>query len=147
MDAQQQQYNFDCAYRELPRCVSGFDPCYHKTADQLAFLALHELDMYEEDEDSDIKTQGDARTVRAYIKRWKENNMSSRFTFYVQLVDDTDADIGEDVFELYEGPSRCLATDAFQRAKRAGLFPGVELQMVRRDNVKRTNYLMEKFII
>lgn len=60
--------NFDAAVKRMPRALQGsFDPLTHKTVSDLARLAAHELDLYTESEECDIRNSGEAKTVHAYL--------------------------------------------------------------------------------
>jgi hypothetical protein len=49
----------------MPAALGGLDPLSHKTPDDLAWMARHEIDLYEEGEESDIGSAADLR--RAYL--------------------------------------------------------------------------------
>ncbi len=53
----------------IPAFVArSYDPHSHKTKDDLAWLIRHELDLYEEDEETDM-TPRDARAARLWLKQ------------------------------------------------------------------------------
>ena len=61
--------DFDRAVRTLPAALQrSFDPMQHKTLDDLRALAEHELDLYEEGEETDIRSKRQAAARRA-VKR------------------------------------------------------------------------------
>jgi hypothetical protein len=68
---------FDIALKALPKYIVGYDALSHKTVSDLVFLARHELDLYEEGEDTDIRTLKQAAAVRAYIERFGTPGMFS----------------------------------------------------------------------
>lgn len=62
---------FEKAFQEMPECAMGnYDPLEHKTVEDLVFCAQHELDMYEEGEETDISTTRQVKQVRAFIAKW-----------------------------------------------------------------------------
>ena len=55
--------------KNIPACVAAsYDPLTHKTPDDVAFLVRHELDLYEEGEETDM-TARDARDARRWLER------------------------------------------------------------------------------
>lgn len=54
--------------RRMPKaCVGNFDPAAMKTVDDLAFCARFEMDLYEEGESSDIKSDEQYAKVAKYL--------------------------------------------------------------------------------
>lgn len=90
--------SFDLALKQLPEsCRGKYDPLSHKSVADLIYCAQHELDMYEEGEESDIKSDREAQKVRYYIKAFKMTN--PQYTLTVAL------GVGEEGLkrrELYE---------------------------------------------
>jgi len=63
--------SFEDARKELPIPVIGnFDPLTHKTVADLVYIAQHELDLYAEGEDTDIRSTVQAGTVREFIAKY-----------------------------------------------------------------------------
>lgn len=63
---------FDLALKQLPRvCMGNYDPLAHTTVQDLVYCAQHELDMYEEGEETDIKSAKQAQKVRDFIQVFK----------------------------------------------------------------------------
>lgn len=61
--------SFDEALRRMPKLLFGsLDYSYHKTLADLHYLAQHELDLWQEGEESDIHNDRDAQQV----KKWME---------------------------------------------------------------------------
>jgi hypothetical protein len=59
--------NFQEAISAMPGAVIGnFDPIGHTNTGDLAWIAQHELDMYQEGEETDITSEAEAFRVRAY---------------------------------------------------------------------------------
>lgn len=80
---------FDKARRELPRCVGGFDPLGHKTVQDLVSLAQHELDLYHEGEENDIRTPKQLAAVKAFVMKYRslparQNPEPSQFEFHLK---------------------------------------------------------------
>lgn len=48
-------------------CMGGYDPLQHKTEEDLRALVLHEIDLYEEDEESEIKTPAQYKECKYFI--------------------------------------------------------------------------------
>lgn len=60
---------FDVLFSYLPNCVVGsFDPLAHKTLSDLRFITQHELDLYEEGEDNDIRDTVDLKNCRTFLR-------------------------------------------------------------------------------
>lgn len=63
---------FEAALRDLPLAVFGsYDALYHKTVSDLVWIAQHELDLYEEGEETDIRSKAQVAQVRKFIAKWK----------------------------------------------------------------------------
>jgi hypothetical protein len=59
---------FEEALKIMPNFLSGgLDPCSHKTAADLGNLAEHQMDMYDEGEDSDITTSQEREQARQFL--------------------------------------------------------------------------------
>lgn len=53
----------------MPDCLQrSYDPMAHATVADLVRLATHELDLYTEGEESDIRTSFDEKRVRDYLR-------------------------------------------------------------------------------
>jgi hypothetical protein len=63
------QHTFGQAVKALPACVS-WDPLEHKTVSDLVWQALHELDMFNEDQDGAI-TAREAAAVRRFVQKFR----------------------------------------------------------------------------
>ena len=61
---------FEKAYAEMPDYISGYDPFNHKTADDLGWLVLLQCDLYEEGEESDIRTKAMYRRSLAFANKY-----------------------------------------------------------------------------
>jgi hypothetical protein len=60
---------FKAALKKLPRAAHhNFDHFYHKTIEDLAFCAKHELDLYLECEPNEIKSQREFDRLKAYYE-------------------------------------------------------------------------------
>lgn len=59
---------FKQALKTMPSCVNGFDPMTHTRIEDLAWLTQHELDLYLEGEDSDIRNQKDLGKAKAFYQ-------------------------------------------------------------------------------
>lgn len=56
---------------EIPMCVMGsYDPLTHLTQKDISWLVRHELDLYEEGEDTDIKNPRQAQAARRFLERY-----------------------------------------------------------------------------
>ena len=63
---------FAKALDEIPdQVVGSYDPQSHTKIDDLMWISLHELDMYDEGEESDIKNAWDRKKVVKYMKKWQ----------------------------------------------------------------------------
>lgn len=62
--------SFDEIRKAMPRCVGGYDPMSHKMVNDLVWLARHELDLYQEGEETDIRTSKQAQAVRSFIQKF-----------------------------------------------------------------------------
>ena len=63
---------FRVALAKMPTFMGGFDPCQHTTLEDLRWMTIHEVDLYEEGEESDIRSAADLKEVlawRAHLKR------------------------------------------------------------------------------
>ena len=62
------------AVKKLPRCVAGnYDPHYHKTPADLAFMVLIQMDIYEaEPENSDIRNKAEYGRCQRYVATWQD---------------------------------------------------------------------------
>lgn len=59
------------ALKALPRAVErSYDPLQHKTISDLVHLVRHELDLYEEGEETDIRSWKQAAVCLAYLKKF-----------------------------------------------------------------------------
>lgn len=57
----------------MPMAAFGnFDVLTHKTVEDLVYCAQHELDMWNEGEETDIQTINEANAVRRWIARWSK---------------------------------------------------------------------------
>lgn len=61
---------FKQALKAMPRCIGGIDPWIHETPADLAFLALLQLDLYEEGEESDIRTRRQYLAAKRFVSRY-----------------------------------------------------------------------------
>jgi hypothetical protein len=61
---------FKTALYELPNCITGYDALTHLTPDDLAWLVLLQIDLREEGEESDIKTNRQLVQCRRYVARY-----------------------------------------------------------------------------
>jgi hypothetical protein len=60
---------FKEARKRIPRCVEGnYDSLTHTTIEDLAFCTQHELDLYYEGEDNEIKNERNAVIAKRYFK-------------------------------------------------------------------------------
>ena len=58
----------------LPIAVIGtYDPLQHKTVEDLCALVQHELDLFEEGEDTDIKNIRDVLACQKFLKMYAVN--------------------------------------------------------------------------
>lgn len=61
---------FDVAVRTMPAAIQmSFDPLQHKTVDDLIYLAEHEIDLYREGEETDIRSERQAQALDNWAKR------------------------------------------------------------------------------
>lgn len=59
---------------KIPSYVMGsIDPLTHKTEEDIAYLVRHELDLYEEGEETDM-TAADARAARRWLGQHPSKN-------------------------------------------------------------------------
>jgi hypothetical protein len=59
---------FNDALKRLPICIGGLDPLRHRTIDDLRWLVIFEIDLYEEgDEQTDIRNQRDLAACRRFL--------------------------------------------------------------------------------
>lgn len=59
---------FKQALKRLPRCAEGnFDFLSHKTIADLRFIVRHELDLWEEGQETDIRTAQDVAACRRFL--------------------------------------------------------------------------------
>lgn len=58
------------ALNNLPRCIGGIDYAYHVTVDDLVFLVEHEINLFNEGEESDIYTQTQLKQCSRYVDKW-----------------------------------------------------------------------------
>jgi len=61
---------FEKAYKELPAYCNGYDSLYHKTANDLAWLVLLQIDLFDEGEDSEIRNIRQYNQCKKYVKKW-----------------------------------------------------------------------------
>ena len=54
---------------KYPNWWTGFDPFHHKTQSDIDWSILHEVDLYREGEDSDIKTKAQLKEAKVYAAR------------------------------------------------------------------------------
>lgn len=60
------------AFGEMPECIcGGFDPCAHTSIADLVNIARHELDLYQEGEETDITSAIDEDQVKKFISKWE----------------------------------------------------------------------------
>lgn len=73
--------------------------------------------------------------------------MSTRYEYIVMVVDETDADVGEDAALVLEDTSdRAEAVRAFQEVIAAQiLLPGTRLELIKRDRIKQTSKLLDEY--
>jgi len=65
---------FEKAFNSMPKClVAGYDSFHHKSVKDLWWMARIQLDLYEEDEDSDIVTDKDLRHVKNWMSSIKKD--------------------------------------------------------------------------
>jgi hypothetical protein len=57
--------------------LSGYDPAQHKTAQDLAFSMLHELDLHEEGEDNELTTARLRTRAKAFITEFGDSYTKS----------------------------------------------------------------------
>jgi hypothetical protein len=63
---------FDRALKQLPEsCRGNYDALSHTNVADLVYCAQHELDLYEEGEESNIKSAKQAQKVKDYINAFK----------------------------------------------------------------------------
>lgn len=62
------------ALKKLPRCCAGtYDPHWHKTPADLAFMVLLQMDLYEEErEASDIRNKAEYERCKRYAEQWQD---------------------------------------------------------------------------
>jgi hypothetical protein len=65
------------ALSKMPAFMGGFDPCQHKTLEDLCFMAVHEIDLWVEGEESDIQSDADLNEVAAWL-RYLERKIAAR---------------------------------------------------------------------
>lgn len=59
------------AVKDLPRWFTGYDPIgQHKTPADLAFSVQLQIDLYEDDETSDIRSKRQYQQAKRYVKTW-----------------------------------------------------------------------------
>ncbi len=59
---------FEAARKKLPGVLIGsYDPLTHRTVSDLRYLACHELDLFYEGEETDIKTNRQLNQVRDFL--------------------------------------------------------------------------------
>src|ERR1035437_4295126 len=64
--------NFNDALKAMPASVAGnYDTFSHKTLGDLAYIAQHELDMFREGQETDIKSASEAKRVMSYRDKVK----------------------------------------------------------------------------
>ena len=61
---------FEKAFDAMPDYITGYDPFYHKTAEDLGWLVLLQCDLYEEGEESDIRTQSMYRRCLGFVNKY-----------------------------------------------------------------------------
>lgn len=59
--------DFDKAFKKLPSFITGFDQFHHKTAEDLGWLVLLQIDLYKEGEESDITNHRQLKQAEKYI--------------------------------------------------------------------------------
>lgn len=58
------------AVSTMPVCLmGGFDPHYHNTIELLRELGQHELDMFDDGEETDIQSDAEYRQVDRWMER------------------------------------------------------------------------------
>ena len=62
--------NFYTALNELPDYIGGYDSFSHHTPADLAWLVLLQMDLYNEGEDTEIKTKAMYRRCKKYVDKW-----------------------------------------------------------------------------
>ena len=63
---------FKAALKKLPKAVIGsFDPLAHKTVEDLVALVEHEINLHEEGEDNDIRTNRDMIVCKNFLEYYK----------------------------------------------------------------------------
>jgi hypothetical protein len=62
---------FEEALKNMPECIYGYDPFNHKTANDLAWLVLLQIDLFQEGEDSEIRTKSDLIKCKNFVKKYK----------------------------------------------------------------------------
>lgn len=61
--------DFETAVNRMPTALQrSYDPLNHTSVRDLAYLTAHELDLYAEGEESDIRTPREAREAHEYLK-------------------------------------------------------------------------------
>lgn len=71
--------SWSSAVAHMPLSIIGnFDPLQHTSFSDCAYCAQHELDMYEEGEETDIKSEREAKRVRTYLARCKASMLTGQ---------------------------------------------------------------------
>ena len=59
----------DEALRKAPgHLIGGYDPWEHKTADDIGWLVLREVDLYDEGEETEVKNERDRMKALRFVK-------------------------------------------------------------------------------
>lgn len=64
-------YTFEKALEEMPDCLMGYDPFQQKTIDDLIWMGQHEIDLYEEGEETDIENKRQLGQVRKWMSKMR----------------------------------------------------------------------------
>jgi hypothetical protein len=59
--------DYEKMMKGLPRCVLLDN---QQTPEDLWFVVRHELDLYEEGEENDIRTKRNLNVIRGFLKKW-----------------------------------------------------------------------------
>lgn len=73
------QNDFNKAMGELPNYIGGYDPFVHKTPNDLAWVVSLQVDLFDEGEDSEVRTAAMRKRCVRYIRRWGEGYLRKEF--------------------------------------------------------------------
>lgn len=63
---------FTKAFKAVPMCCNGFDAMHQTTVADLVFMVQHEIDLYEEGDETDIRNGRDLKACRRFVARFTE---------------------------------------------------------------------------